>query len=173
MQATNLMNLKLGERMRNLALLPCLVLLFTFCSSMTFAATPEAGKPLQDEPLAVSNRATSICVITEGTDSLGARLATRLKERFNQSSLFRLTSEDENEGPELRLLLTTQPEFPSRPGLGSIYGVCWVFRQGKGYLGYLLAREIGAITPDEVDGLVDKLVERTDGIAAKYSNLWK
>ena len=26
---------------------------------------------------------------------------------------------------------------------------------------------------DEVGGLVDKLVERTDGIAAKYSNLWK
>jgi len=24
-----------------------------------------------------------------------------------------------------------------------------------------------------VDGLVDKLVERTDGIAAKYSSLWK
>ena len=29
------------------------------------------------------------------------------------------------------------------------------------------------INYEDVDGLVDKLVERTDGIAAKYSSLWK
>ena len=60
-----------------------------------------------------------------------------------------------------------------RPGVGSVYSVCWVFKQGKGYLGYLLARELGTVSYDEVGGLVDKLVERTDGIAAKYSSLWK
>lgn len=165
--------MKAGVKMRYHVLIPSLSLFFLIFASITLAAAPQPGKPLQDEPVTVSNRTTSISVISEGNDSIGARLATRLKERFNQSGLFRLISEDENDGPELRLLLNTQPEFPSRPGLGSIYGVCWVFRQGKGYLGYLLGREIGAITPDEVDGLVDKLVERTDGIAAKYSNLWK
>lgn len=137
------------------------------------AATPQAGRPVQDEPVQPVNRTTAISVVADGNDSLGARLSTRLKERFNQSSLFKLNSEEEKDSPELRLLLTTEPEFPARPGVGSIYGVCWVFSQGKGYLGYLLAREIGTFTSDEIDGLVDKLVERTDGIAAKYGNLWK
>lgn len=135
--------------------------------------TQQAGKPVEDLPRQLADRHTLISVILDGTDSLGARLSTRLKERFNQSSLFRLTQEEEKDTPELRLLLNTAPEFPGRPGLGSIYGVCWVFSQGKGYLGYLLAREVGTVSADDMDALVDKLVERTDGIAAKYSNLWK
>lgn len=162
-----------GVKMRRIVMFPCFFIASVLLAGMALAAAPQPGKLIQDEPQPVANRLTSISVITEGTDSLGSRLSTKLKERFNQSSLFRLSGEDENDGPELRLLLTTQPEFPARPGLGSIYGVCWVFRQGKGYLGYLLAREIGTFTSEEVDGLVDKLVERTDGIAAKYSNLWK
>ncbi|MDE7371988.1 MAG: hypothetical protein K2N07_09695, partial [Desulfovibrio sp.] len=71
------------------------------------------------------------------------------------------------------VLLNTAPEFPGRPAVGSVYGVCWVFSQGKGYLGYLLAREVGTVNAEDLDALVDKLVERTDGIAAKYGNLWK
>lgn len=156
-----------------------LLLLALLFSAPTFAAAPSvpaetpahAGNPLQDAPKAVADRSTLINVVLDGTDSLGARLSTRLKERFNQSSLFRLNQEEDK--PELRLLLTTAPEFPGRPGLGSVYGVCWVFSQGKGYLGYLLAREVGTVNSEDLDALVDKLVERTDGIAAKYSNLWK
>ena len=136
-------------------------------------ANPQPGKPVADLPRSLTDRTTSISVISDGNDSLGSRLSTRLKERFNQSSLFRLNSEEEMDSPELRLLLNTAPEFASRPGVGSIYGVCWVFSQGKGYLGYLLAREIGTVNADDLDALVDKLVERTDGIAAKYGNLWK
>lgn len=135
--------------------------------------TPQAGQPVQDAPKALIDRSTLISVIMDGSDSLGARLSTRLKERFNQSSLFRLNPDEEKDRPELRLLLNTAPEFPGRPSAGSIYGACWVFSQGKGYLGYLLAREIGTVNSDDLDALVDKLVERTDGIAAKYSNLWK
>lgn len=112
-------------------------------------------------------------VVMDGSDSLGARLSTRLKERFNQSSLFQLNADEEKDTPELRLLLNTAPEFPGRPSVGSVYSVCWVFSQGKGYLGYLLARELGTVNADDLDALVDRLVERTDGIAAKYANLWK
>lgn len=137
------------------------------------APQPQAGKPVQDAPKQVADRTTAISVIMDGTDSLGARLSTRLKEKFNQSSLFRLNAEEDKDAPELRMLLNTAPEFPSRPSVGSVYGVCWVFSQGKGYLGYLLAREIGTVNKDDMDELVDKLVERTDGIAAKYGNLWK
>lgn len=136
-------------------------------------ASPQPGKPVQDLPRSTPDRTTVVSVILDGTDSLGARLSTRLKERFNQSSLFKLNSEEEKDSPELRLLLNTAPEFPGRPSVGSVYGVCWVFSQGKGYLGYLLAREIGTVNSDDLDTLVDKLVERTDGIAAKYGNLWK
>lgn len=135
--------------------------------------TPQAGKPVQDSPKSISSRSTLVSVIMDGTDSLGARLSTRLKERFNQSSLFRLNPETDKDTPELRLLLNTAPEFPGRPGVGSVYGICWVFSQGKGYLGYLLGREIGTVNADDLDALVDKIVDRTDGIAAKYSNLWK
>lgn len=137
------------------------------------ATTPKAGEPVKDAPKNVIDRSTVINVMMDGTDSLGARLSTRLKERFNQSSLFRLKAGDDQDTPELRLLLNTAPEFPGRPSVGSVYGACWVFSQGKGYLGYLLAREVGTVTADDLDELVDKLVERTDGIAAKYGNLWK
>lgn len=137
------------------------------------ATVPQPGKPVQDAPQKTADRSTAVSVVLDGTDSLGTRLSTRLKERFNQSSLFRLNSSEDKDAPELRLLLNTAPEFPSRPGVGSIYGVCWVFSQGKGYLGYLLAREIGTFNAEDLDSLVDRLVERSDGIAAKYGNLWK
>ncbi len=136
-------------------------------------SAPKAGAPVQDAPKTITGRSTTVSVIMDGADSLGARLSTRLKERFNQSSLFKLKAEEDQDTPELRVLLNTAPEFPSRPGVGSVYGICWVFSQGKGYLGYLLAREVGTVNADDLDQLVDKLVERTDGIAAKYGNLWK
>lgn len=138
-----------------------------------FGATPQPGKPLQDAPQRLADRTTAVSVVLESADSIGARLSTRLKEKFNQSSLFRLNIGEDNEGAELRILLNTEPEFPSRPHIGSVYGICWVFSQGKGYLPYLLAREIGTLNTEDVDALADKLVERTDGIATKYANLWK
>lgn len=149
-----------------------LLSVFLFASPLA-AATPQPGHPVEDLPKTLIDRTTAISVTMDGSDSLGSRLSTRLKERFNQSSLFKLNSSEEKDTPELRLMLNTSPEFPARPSIGSIYGVCWVFSQGKGYLGYLLGREIGTFNADDIDNLVDRLVERTDGIAAKYSNLWK
>lgn len=154
--------------------LACFWLVLLACPALAAApATPQAGKAVQDAPQKGVDRTTTVSVQIDGSDSIGARLSTRLKERFNQSSLFRLNADEEKDAPELRLLLSTAPEFPGRPGVGSVYGVCWVFSQGKGYLGYLLAREVGTVNADDLDALVDKLVERTDGIAAKYGNLWK
>ena len=137
------------------------------------AATPQAGKPVQDKPEKGADRVTMVSVSLEGTDSIGARLGTSLKERFNKSSLFTLNDDEEKDQPKLFVMLETKAEFSERPGVGSVYSVCWVFKQGKGYLGYLLARELGTINYEEVDGLVDRLVERTDGIATKYGSLWK
>jgi hypothetical protein len=132
----------------------------------------QAVNPIQDKPEKGLSRVTLISVQLEGTDGIGARLGTQLKDRFNRSSLFSLAAE-EKDAPKLQVMLATSPEFPGRPGVGSVYSVCWVFSQGRGYLGYLLARDLGTVNYDDIDALADKLVERTDGIAAKYGNLWK
>ena len=138
----------------------------------TLSSATEAGqtKPLPDRPAKESERATQIAVEYEGTDSIGARLAMRLKERLNTSSLFRLTEKD---APKMRILLSTVPEFPSRPGVGSAYAVVWAFSQSEGTLRHYLAREVGVVTAEDVDGLADRIVERTDGLSVKYGYLFQ
>ena len=128
------------------------------------------AKTQPDSPAKLDARNTSVAVVHDGGDSIGARLATRLKEGFNASNLFRL---EEKSAPKLRLLLKTLPEFPGRPGSGSVYSVTWIFTQSDDHLGYLLERELGVVTTDEIDGLSDKLRERTDGIGVKYGYLFK
>ena len=133
------------------------------------ALAADAAAPVPDKPIAVVERRTPIAVEHEGTDSAGARLATRIKEAFNSSNLFLLTEKD---SPKIRLLLSTVSEFPSRPGLGSAYAAVWVFSQSEATLRHFLLREVGVITPDEVGDLAAKLVERTDGLAVRYGYLF-
>ncbi|MDR3361932.1 MAG: hypothetical protein LBO64_03710 [Desulfovibrio sp.] len=153
----------------------CLLLLFSTAAAHAAgsAAPAQTAKPAPDNPEKSVDRITVVSIQHEGSDSIGAILAMRLKERFNQSNLFTLNDDEEKDIPKLRLLLSTEPEFPGRPNVGSIYSVCWVFSQGKGYLGYLLSRDLGAVNTDDIADLVNKLTERTDGIAARYGNLWK
>ena len=114
-----------------------------------------------------------------GRSRIRTDLALEATERFQEENVevhgveIREKYDEEKDVPKLYLMLDTKPEFPGRPGVGSIYSVSWVFKQGKGYLGYLLARDLGAVNAEDIDALVDKLVERTDGIAAKYGSLWK
>lgn len=133
------------------------------------AADAPAGKAVADKPAKNVERRTTIAVVHEGTDSVGARLSTRLKETFNSSNLFALNDKD---GPKIRLLVNTQPEFAGRPAVGSVYSVVWTFSQSDAHLGYLLAREVGTVSGDDVDALVQQLIERTDGIAVKYAYLF-
>lgn len=136
---------------------------------LALAAEATAGKAVADKPAKNVERRTTIAVIHEGTDSVGARLSTRLKEAFNASNLFALNDKD---APKVRLLVNTQPEFPGRPAVGSVYSVIWTFSQSDAHLGYLLAREVGTVNGEDVDALVQQLVERTDGIAVKYAYLF-
>lgn len=153
------------------ALLPSLVLgLALLLSTSALAAAPAAGKPAPDSPAKTTTRQTQIAVSHEGVDSVGARLSTRLKELFNASNLFRLNEKDV---PKMRIILNTQAEFSERPGVGSVYSIIWVFSQSEGHLGYLLARDIGTLSPEDVDTLAAKIVERTDGIAVKYGYLFQ
>ena len=138
----------------------CLALLiFTLCAVPALAAeAPKQKTPLPDTPKPITERNTPIAVEFEGTDSLGSRLTTRVKEVFNASNLFSLTDKD-------------TPEFPSRPGVGSAYSVVWVFSQSEATLRHYLTREVGVLTPDEVNDVAAKLIERTDALAARYGYL--
>jgi hypothetical protein len=133
------------------------------------AQQPQA-RTQPDTPAKSEARSTAVAVIHEGGDSIGARLATRIKEAFNSSNLFKLEEKDQ---PKLRLLLNTMAEFPSRPGAGSVYSITWAFSQSEGHLAYLLARDVGILTMDEVEALTYSLLERTDGIGVKYGHLFK
>ena len=144
----------------------CLVLA---CSAPAWAAEEKAAS-VPNNPAKVDVRTTSVAVQADGTDSIGAKLGTGLKEAFNTSSLFKLSNNDE---PKMMVLISTAPEFPSRPSVGSVYSVAWAFSQANGYLYMLLDRQVGTVAADEVDGLVAKLVEKTDGLSVKYSSLWK
>jgi hypothetical protein len=136
------------------------------CSALAADAAPAS---VPDKPAKVLERRTPIAVEHEGTDSLGARLATRVKEAFNGSNLFLLTEKD---GPKIRLLLSTVSEFSSRPGLGTAYAAVWVFSQSEATLRHFLLREVGVTTPDEVNELAAKLVESTDRLAVRYGYLF-
>ena len=134
------------------------------------AAAADAPKPVQDAPARAASRSTAISVEHEGTDSTGARLATRLKEQCNTSSLLTLTEKDT---PKIYLIVTTRSEFAERPEVGSVYSLIWAYRQQKGQLAFLLAREVGTVNDGGIDNLVSRVLERTDGLSVKYEYLWK
>ncbi len=149
--------------------------LLALCLTLAFAAPAMAAPavpaaPMPDKPALTASRVTAVAVQAEGDDSIGARLGTALKERFNVSNLFRLSSADE---PKLMLVVTTQPEFAGRPSVGSVYSVIWVFSQAEGYLYMLLDKQVGTVNADEVGPLVEQLVQKTDGLGVKYASLWK
>ena len=142
-----------------------LVLLLPCAASAAEAAAPAA---VPDKPIKISERQTPIAVEYEGTDPIGSKLATRIKESLNGSNLFLLTEKDT---PKIRLLLSTVSEFPSRPAVGSAYAAVWVFSQSEATLRHFLMREVGVITPDDINDLASKIVERTDNLAVRYGYL--
>ena len=146
----------------------CLSLALLACFALPAAAaqqTPPA-KPVADNPAPQkADRTTAVMVAHEGTDTLGAKFAFQLKEAFNTSSLFTLT---ENDAPKFKIFISTVAEFPSRPNIASAYSIVWTFSQAEGTLSFLLAREVGLVTAEELDALVAKTAQSTDGIAAKY-----
>ena len=136
-----------------------------------FAAdAPAKTDAVPDKPTRITERNTPVAVEYEGNDSIGSRLATRVKETLNSSNLFSLTDKDT---PKIRILIATQPEFKDRPGVGSAYAVVWVFSQSENILRHYLTREVGVVTPDEINGLAAKLVEETDSLATRYGYLFQ
>lgn len=133
-------------------------------------AAPETPTSAPNTPAQVVERKSPVNVVFEGTDSIGARLSTRLKELFNASNLFTLTGQD---GPKFQLFVTTSPEFSTRPEVGSAYSVVWLFGESESHLRFFLTQELGVLSPGEINDVAAKIVERTDGVAVRYGYLIK
>ena len=137
-----------------------LIALFALLLSVCFAAPASA-----DEARKVERR-TPVVVEFEGSDVLGVTLFTRLQDKLNSTN----PSAPQREA-KFRLLLTTASEFPSRPGVGSVYAVVWTLALSEGSMEYYLVRDLGVVTPDTVDAVVARIIGRTDGVAARYGYL--
>ena len=136
-----------------------------------FAAdAPKSDAAIPNKPTRITERNTPVAVEYEGNDSIGSRLATRVKETLNSSNLFSLTDKDT---PKIRMLIATVPEFKDRPGVGSAYSVVWVFSQSETILRHFLTKEVGVVTPDEINDLAARLVEETDGLSTRYGYLFQ
>lgn len=114
--------------------------------------------------------ATPMAIEHEGNDTLGAKLALALKETINTGTLLAL---NENDVPKLQMLITTSPEFTSRPSVGSVYSVIWLYSERSNVLSNYLAHESGIVTPEDLDGLAARLASRTAGLAAKHAYIFK
>ena len=132
------------------------------------AADTDTAKRMA-ERAAIKAGATPIAILHEGTDSLGAKLAYQLKEIFNSGTMFALNDKDE---PKLQMIINTVSEFPSRPGVGSLYCVVWTYSERPTALSSYLAQEVGVMTPENLAEIAEKLASRTSGLAAKHSYIF-
>ena len=98
--------------LRSLAL--GLALLLPAVPAFAADAPAKTDAAIPDKPPRITERNTPVAVEYEGNDSIGSRLATRVKETLNSSNLFSLTDKDT---PKIRILIATQPEFKDRPGV--------------------------------------------------------
>ncbi len=132
---------------------------------------PEVIKREQQVPQEVVGAGkVPVMVEYEDMDSLGRRLVFNMRERFNKSDLFRLSGYKEQ---KLKIIFTSQEEFPSRPGLSSIYSIVWTFSYGQDVLDNFLEVEVGQISNQDLTSLAEALVAKTDEVYNSYSYLFE
>ncbi len=144
--------MKASRLFTSLAMLACL------CMSSSALAADDASKKAE--------RRTPVVVEFEGNDSIGVALFSSLQKKINISNPATPARE-----AKFRILLSTASEFPSRPGVGSVYAVVWTLALSEGSMEYYLVRDLGIVTPDTVDEVADRIVSRTDGVSARYGYL--
>ncbi len=140
---------------------------FLLFAAPSFAV--EEAQSLPNTPAESYDRSTPIAIEHEGNDSIGSALALKLKEHFNGSNLFKL---EEKDTPKFRILISTVPEFEDRPGVGSAYALVWVFSQSEATLRHFISREVGVLTESDINAVATKIIEKTDGLAVRYSYLF-
>lgn len=139
-------------------LIPGIMLL----SLLILTASPAAAA----DEIKKAERRTPVIVEFEGGDAIGTELFSRLKSAIESANPAEPARET-----KFRILLSTASEFPSRPGVGSVYAVVWTLAMSEGSMEYYLIRDIGIVTPDTVDDVVKRIVGRTDGVSARYGYL--
>ena len=135
---------------------------FAFLLSLISVSTASAA----DDGIHKQERRTPVIVEFEGNDALGTSLFNRLQEKVISGNPANPTRE-----ARFRLLLSTSAEFPSRPGVGSVYAVVWTLALTEGSMEYYLVRDIGIVTPENIDSEVNRILSRTEGVAARYGYL--
>ena len=136
---------------------------------LAFGEQAYAANAVPNTPKKLNERLSPVMVEFEGVDSIGSKLSTRIKELFNASNLFNLEGADV---PKFRVLISSAPEFKSRPAVGSAYSVVWLFSLSDATLRHYLSVEVGVVSDDDVNDLAAKIVEKTDSIAMRYSYLF-
>jgi len=168
--------MKTTPRALTLALAPLLLAAALCLCTASPARAQEAAAPLPqgqsipDTPGQIEAGATPVAVIHDQVDQLGTRLAFRLKETFNDSSLFGLTAKDE---PKIKVIVSTKPEFAGRPQVGSVYAVVWIFSSGENVLTHYLASEAGTVDATTVAATAEALAATTAAVAEKYAYLFE
>lgn len=142
----------------------------TEASSQTDTQATQKGDDIPNTPAKVTTNTTPVAVVHGNVDQLGTRLAFHLKELFNTSSLFTLTSGDK---PMIKVMVTTKPEFPGRPQVGSVYSAVWIFSSGENVLTHYLANEAGTVDNTTVDATAEALAATTAAVAEKYAYLFE
>ncbi|OBQ50234.1 hypothetical protein [Halodesulfovibrio spirochaetisodalis] len=156
----------------------CLVLIcITFAALPAFAENApkapknaQAAEPKKDTPTVIASRNTPIFIEQKGADNLGSMLAFELKSTCNTSSLFKMTGDDV---PKITVMITTMSEFASRPKIGSVYSIVWVFSEDSNNLKYYLAQDAGIVTEENVSMLATSIADKTDQIALQYGYLFE
>ncbi|MFO8032618.1 MAG: hypothetical protein R6U22_08745 [Desulfohalobiaceae bacterium] len=132
---------------------------------------PEVVRQGQQVPEEVEEAGkVPVMVEYQDMDSLGRRLVFNIRERFNKSDLFRLSGYQEE---KIKIMISSQEEFPSRPGLSSIYSIVWTFSYGQDVLDNYLQAEVGQISNQGLTELAEDLVAKTDRIYTDYSYLFE
>ena len=93
-------------------LIPGIMLL----SLLILTASPAAAA----DEIKKAERRTPVIVEFEGGDAIGSELFSRLKSAIDSANPAEPARET-----KFRILLSTASEFPSRPGVGSVYAVVW------------------------------------------------
>lgn len=129
----------------------------------------QAAKPAQDQasssdaaPAEASSGRLPLDIQSRGTDQSGTLLSYKLKEEIIASRLFDLKVSDKK---KFVLHVLTQPEFPDRPSISSLYSIVLVYQEDAGTLAYYLNHYQGQVHAEGVTAEMQKILEWA------YSNL--
>jgi hypothetical protein len=126
-------------------------------------SSPVPKSYAEDIKIAVEVQAT-----IDANDSVGNRLVYKVKEKFRQSSFFRLTYANE---PRLKLMITTLK--PSENSNYTMYSAVWVSEEKSPSFPLYLNNIIGTCGSSKVEVVSDDLVAETDKLVTQLLDLYK